>query len=692
MTRRIVFVAMTGWLFCGASCLAQDATGAAPRGNATKPGELIMDPPTLICLGFMWHIEGDANVNAVCSVQYRKRGETKWRDYLPLCRTGKGRTANYGMGKSGAAGEAPMSYPIPDGFAGSILDLEPDTAYEVKLQISDPEGVTGEAVRTLTARTRPEPKPFTGGQVRHVYPPGYKGEKEEPSYFSIIHAVNGFHPWCDNYQTVSPYRAHPGTVVKVHAGLYKSDRFDYRKSGGAGGPWLTGLLKLVAGGEPGKPIAIVAAGDGEVILDGDGGHELFDVRAADYLHFEELTIRNTFIAFNAGFQGERGGGAKGLTVKRCKIENVGYGVLAQDGRSSDFYIADNIIIGKNAPDQFHPTASGASGRSAAGYAVNLSGTGHVVCHNYCAQFWDTINVFTNAVADPALGQQALAIDFYNNDIHNTCDNFIEADGSMRNVRVLRNRCFNCIATPLSWQPVYQGPVYWIRNIVYNAAGGKQAFKAVSGDNIIAYHNTFSCHWTSYEGTAYGDFRNNLFAGPAQASENNRRGGGRAPYLKTGCSDGRSIFDYNAYRAPDTFDGAFQLKIGDKKYSAASLLELAKQGGPEQHGVAFNDYSIFVNAAEPNHAKDKNILYHAPDVDLRPKSGAPVVDAGCVLPGVNEDFAGAAPDIGAYEAGQPLPIYGPRDPGLQQAVAQRIEDIKAGKITHASPFQPIGYPQ
>jgi hypothetical protein len=39
----------------------------------------------------------------------------------------------------------------------------------------------------------------------------------------------------------------------------------------------------------------------------------------------------------------------------------------------------------------------------------------------------------------------------------------------------------------------------------------------------------------------------------------------------------------------------------------------------------------------------------------------VVDAGIRLPTVNDDFAGAAPDLGALETGRPDPHYGPRRP-------------------------------
>jgi hypothetical protein len=47
------------------------------------------------------------------------------------------------------------------------------------------------------------------------------------------------------------------------------------------------------------------------------------------------------------------------------------------------------------------------------------------------------------------------------------------------------------------------------------------------------------------------------------------------------------------------------------------------------------------------------------VELAP--GCPAVDAGVVLPNVNDGYLGAAPDLGAYEQGAPLPHYGPRAP-------------------------------
>jgi hypothetical protein len=49
----------------------------------------------------------------------------------------------------------------------------------------------------------------------------------------------------------------------------------------------------------------------------------------------------------------------------------------------------------------------------------------------------------------------------------------------------------------------------------------------------------------------------------------------------------------------------------------------------------------------------------PPHHLTLRAGSDAVDAGAVVPNISEDFDAAAPDLGAYEAGTPLPHYGPR---------------------------------
>ena len=40
-------------------------------------------------------------------------------------------------------------------------------------------------------------------------------------------------------------------------------------------------------------------------------------------------------------------GSKGLTVKRCRFENVNLGIFTNYSGSSNFYIADNYFIGRD---------------------------------------------------------------------------------------------------------------------------------------------------------------------------------------------------------------------------------------------------------------------------------------------------------------------------------------------------------
>jgi len=653
------------------SCIAAVLPAAAARAdNAVAPGEVIVEPPTLICLGFEWRVEGDENHNATVAVAYRKKGSTTWRRYMPLFRTGRERTVDYGYGNFGDP-HHDKRYVIPEALMGSLMDLEPNTAYEVRLTMADPDGVRGEAVRVLTLRTCAEPVPAAGGEVRHVYPPGYKGKKLEPAYRSIMHAVNGFHPWCDCYQTVHPNRAPPGTVVKLHAGTYKIDRFNYREPTQR---WLHGAITLVADGTAERPIAIVSAGDGEVVIDGSGCHNLFNVMAADYLHFEGLTIRNTDIAFHGGLQGVIG--CKGLTVKGCWIEDVTYGVLAQDGRSEGFYIADNVILGRNPHDRFNPKSGGAWGKTKGGYAVNVAGKGHVICHNYAADMWDVINVFTSSLADPALSQQSRAIDIYNNDVFNATDNFIEADGGYANIRILRNRCFNCMASPVSVQPVYVGPSYWIQNVFWNTFRGRSGIKPDGNTQVLVYlHNTTSCHMRTPR-VEFWDIRNNLFMGPAEIrSERERQRGPRIAWYAAPTGAGRAI-DHNAYRTG--LPAAKPWRVGSQEF--ATMAEMARATGCEAHGLTVKGYGdVFEDADEPTHAfSNKDPLVGPKDVDLRLKADSAMVDAAAAIPGVNDDFTGKAPDVGAYERGKPIPIYGPRSGGFLERLRALREDKKPRK--------------
>jgi hypothetical protein len=76
-----------------------------------------------------------------------------------------------------------------------------------------------------------------------------------------------------------------------------------------------------------------------------------------------------------------------------------------------------------------------------------------------------------------------------------------------------------------------------------------------------------------------------------------------------------------------------------------------------------DLSIFKGVEFPNPP-----LPERKPADLRPLPGTAVVDQGTRLPNINDGFLGKGPDMGAYEAGQKLPVYGPRPQGVDETNA------------------------
>jgi len=624
------------------------AAGTAAQRNDVVAGQFIVEPPTLICLGFEWYIDGDDNRNATVQVSYRKRGDKDWRQALPLLRIRGERTFYPRL--------LPREYVAPNMFAGSILDLAPDTEYECRFLMSDPDGVKGVAEKALTVRTRGEPKAFEGGRTFHVYPPDYEGEKEEAAFTNLKEAYFGLGG--GDWSIVAPPRVQPGDTILVHAGLYKSDRLSYRD------PMKVpfhGTYVLTQTGTPEKPIVIRAAGDGEVIFDGAGAYRLFDVTAADYHYFEGLTIRNTDVAFYAGLKNVIG--CNGLVVRRCRMTDIGIGVMAQYADHKNFYIADNVMIGRNDPYRLlgwaRPGPYGASAVRSY-YGIKVYGRGHVICHNHVAHFHDGICICTHGLPEPERNRKCVAIDIYNNDVFHMCDDFIEADGGVHNIRVLRNRGFNSGQCGLSGQPVYGGPAYYIRNILYNVPTGVALKFNVNPSGLLVYQNTFITEWRNGAYYSNADVRNNLFLGRDQAGR---------PILLTGTYTSYTTFDHNGYRpnrhegpqfawaspAPGTLREYDRKKLQSGKFK--TLEEFRQAAGQEPHGVIV-DYDVFQHVTRPDPNRPYAVYRHN-GMDFRLRPGTAAVDAGCVLPGVNDAFTGSAPDLGAYELGKRIPVYGPR---------------------------------
>ncbi|MGD0132790.1 MAG: hypothetical protein ABSE57_12120 [Bryobacteraceae bacterium] len=631
-------------------------------------GEFIVDPPTLVSLGFAWKIAGDDNRNARVDVTYRKKGEPQWRSALPMLRLDHEQV--YG-GAPRDGGKHFYRYVAPNMFAGSILNLDPGVDYECRFVLSDPDGVKGRAEKTVTVRTRTEPQPATGGHVYHVYPFGYKGTRQEPAFTGLLAAYFMGSDQSDHSNALPP-RVQPGDIILVHAGVYKDNRFSYggfdRNLAAYGTPF-DGTYYLTQSGAPDKPIVIKAAGDGEVVFDGDGCQNLFNLMAGNYNYFEGITVRNTNVAFLLGLKNIAG--ASGFTLKHSRIENIGRAVQDDWSGSKNFYIADNVFIGRHDPNKLQSWTvpevwskfPGFPALITSEYAVKVYGQGHVVAYNYAANWHDGIDIATygdpDGTPNPISDRLPVSIDFYNNDFSNMADNCIEADGGARNIRVFANRCFNSAQGSFSAQPIFGGAVYFYRNLVYAATTGGPLKFIDTPAGVLVYQNTFIGQSRYMRAASNVHFLNNLMLGD---------GFGDPVFTMTTYTN-YSTSDYNGFRPNPGVANAFEWNSPPFEAAAdydhdlmvrhfKSLKEYSDATHQEQHSVLV-DYDTFVNVPSPDKS-DPQRLYKPDEFDFRLKPGSAAVDAGTVLPSITDGFTGGAPDLGAYELDQPLPHYGPRN--------------------------------
>ncbi|KPK10603.1 MAG: hypothetical protein AMJ68_08565 [Acidithiobacillales bacterium SG8_45] len=204
------------------------------------------------------------------------------------------------------------------------------------------------------------------------------------------------------------------------------------------------------------------------------------------------------------------------------------------------------------------------------------------------------------------------VDIYDNVIVEQRDDGIEADGVCVNMRIFRNRVRRAQnATTIA--PVGPGPVFFVRNLLteYNESGVK--FNTAPGRglirNVYYYHNTF-VPWeynlegilTLWAGTPSKNivFRNNIFTGRLRA------------FSFQGVAH-RPDMDYDLWLARG-------IKKAKRRFEKAQLPW-------EMHGVF----------ADPN-------LSSA----YVPRAGSPAIDNAVRLPGINNNYFGAGPDLGAIE--------------------------------------------
>lgn len=287
---------------------------------------------TIYSIGIEWNIsEGDKNLNAQATVQYRKQGDLSWKQALPLIRA----KSIYGF----------------DMMAGSIFFLEPGTNYEIQLNYNDPDGGSWAENKVITTRSIPT-KP--NGPVYHVENSVQGGDGSESNPYNITEAIAV---------------AQPGDTFIIHAGDYRG-RKDFNRDG-----------------EQNNYIVWEGAGDGPAVF----SH--IRLISADYNWFEGLEFNMTDDCRCFSSNGDSFSNTPHDTVITKNFFYGGYDCasspyfISSPPHARYWYITDNTIKGPIEPSS---GSLGGEGIVMAG-TRNPYLTGHIIAHNKISNVADGIS-------------------------------------------------------------------------------------------------------------------------------------------------------------------------------------------------------------------------------------------------------------------------------------------------------------
>jgi hypothetical protein len=222
---------------------------------------------------------------------------------------------------------------------------------------------------------------------------------------------------------------------------------------------------------------------------------------------------------------------------------------------------------------------------------------------------------------------AFDADIYNNQINHISDDALEPEGANINVR-FRNNTIDTTLVGVSLAPVTQGPTWVLRSSFTNFTGSSIKWDLHSDGVVLIYHNTF---WTNANNlnamsmlhpVFNSVMRNNIFQGNGYAFEE--------PYT------GSTGHDWN-------YDNWYTTRG-----SAGPHFKWEK--------ISYNTFAVLCTATtfECKGYEDPPGLVNPDGGDFTLLPTSPNVDRGVLIPGINNDFKGNAPDVGAYESVYDLP--------------------------------------
>ena len=565
-------------------------------------------------------------------------------------------------------------------FAGSLFWLEPGTTYEVRVTFSDPDGGPLDGlVLTGTASTRPEVSIPAATHSYYVSPDGSGSACTLAAPCSLSEGVA---------------RAQAGEEVVLRGGVYYQGGFELPRSGAAGAPIVirsyqdenaildgsdpTTFTWTAQGGGIYRTTVNVAdthlvTADGQRLypyqslsdlqnliweipgfyVDGttlyvrtqnDGDPNQADMRVSrfayafyveqDFIIFSDLTFR----LYGQGSYPKALylNNANDNLIQNCTfaIDDLGIGLKRASSRNviqdNEFY--DTVF------DWPWDAVKNGSGLETGGvrFYSPATGRGNIIRGN---TFHDYFDGFGACPGDG--GSETNETDVYENLVYNVGDDGMETDGTCSNVRIWNNT-FHDVLMGISLAPVYDGPVYAIRNLIYRTGAGNNdytgsPFKFNSGYDrsgpMFLFHNTADAVLPGNNGLyikAPGTWdiiyaRNNIWAGTDYAINNYN-------------TDQPIDLDYDDLWNDHLNDLA---RWDNTRY--ATLADFTAGTGQEPHGLS--QAPDFIDPAEG---------------DYTLSADSPLIDQGVVIPGINDDYNGDAPDMGAYEFALALSLYGAPD--------------------------------
>ena len=343
-----------------------------------------------------------------------------------------------------------------------------------------------------------------------------------------------------------------------------------------------------------------------------------------------------------------------VVIRKNKIHNIQIGVfikwLGKDfQRGNDTRIEYNEIY--DPPVDEWPWMA-VKATSMEGTAIIARGhIGTIVRGNKIHNYFN--GIYTGSSGDPNNFELALDVDIYDNYIHHISDDAFEPEGGCVNHR-FHNNIVEDVFVGLSLAPVTFGPTWTLKNVFATYSGRGIKMDRQTDGIALVYHNTF---WSNENNVNAIDLispahntilRNNIF----------QSNGYLVKALHSGSTgnywDTNNLHTTHSILIPDfIWEGKKYFDI--KNFCKASTLEC--NSFPDDPGFVSPEQGIYALLAN-----------------------SPNIDRGIVLPGVNDNFTGNAPDVGAYE-------YDPfrRVPAITSIVAINDNPAFDANITYRVTF-------